>query len=816
MEKLLQDIFYGLRVLRKNIGFTAVAVWTLALGIGANTAVFSILNALFSVPLPVDDPDRVVIAYSRNQAQNLSQSPVSADDFLDWREQSRSFEHLIAAASASYNFAGQGEPVRVQAFSITSGFFPLMGRQLAVGRTFRPQDSDPGADKVAILSHSFWQQTFGADPGALGGQILLDGRKYTVIGVADQEFFFPSRNTSLWTPLTVQRGAAPRDSRSLFVMGRLNPGVSVEQAGAEMASITASLAQAYPGANQGWDANLQTLRDNLIRGSALALTVLYTAISFVLLIACANVANLLSARGASRQREIALRTALGAGRLRLVRQLLTESVVLALMGGCLGLLLGLWGMSVLKGMFNANPQLLTLTQAMRLDTGMFLHTAAISLLAGIAFGLFPALQTSKPDLQSTLQEGGRGSVGMGKHRLRNVLVMAQVALALALLSTSTLLVRATGQVWAVDPGFESENLLTLQISIPEASYPEDADSLHFYQRAVERLQALPGVSSATTASRFPVGLFSNNPTSRVTVEGNPASEEDKSASIIDVTVSPSYFETLGLPIVRGRGLADSDSRDSLPVAVVSKAFVERYWPDTEPLGKRFKVGPPDSERPWFTVVGVSQDMESLSPSLSQPQPTLPHAFIPLEQNPSRAVVLMLRTQLDPSGLAPAVRNAIWEIDPDQAVSDLLTMQARLEQQRVGSRTVLDILGALSAIALLLSGVGIYGVISYSVNQRRHTIGIRKALGAQPADVLKLVLKQGAVLAVIGLAIGTLLALGLNQVLSAQLPGLSGTGASGPLTYASMALLLLMVALSASYIPARRAMRVDPMVTLRCE
>ena len=815
MERLLQDLKYGARILWKSPVFAAVAVITLGLGIGANTAVFSILNALFQVPLLIDDPDRIVIIQGENQPQNLTQAPVSAPDFLDLRKQKQSFDYLVAGRAVSYNFAGKDEPMWLQAFQFSSGFLPLLGAQPAQGRGFQAADEETGAEAVVILSHSFWEQTFGADPSTVGQRILLDGRAHTIVGIANEGFFFPRQNIALWTPLVLNRAETPRDLRNLLVLERLKEGTPLARARSEMATIAGGLEETFPKTNKDWGISIQTLRENVVSGSSLALTILYTAISFVILIACANVAGLLVARAASREKEITLRTALGAGRRRLIRQLLTESLVLALLGGVLGLVLGIWWMQLLKAMLDVDPQLSVLTGGMQLDAGILAHTAGISLVAGILFGLVPALQISKTDLQSAMQQGGRGSgQGTESHRLRSLLVVVQVALALALLTTTTMFVRALGQVWATDPGFEIENLLTLQISLPEASYPEEQDSIHFFQQAVVELSELPGVLVATTASRFPVGLLNSSPTAQVTIEGAVDALPNKAPEIVDVVVSPSYLETLGLKIVRGRNLARSDNQDTLKVALVSEAFVQRYWPKTNPLGKRFKIGQLSQDPAWLTVIGVSEDLEDMNPGLGQPNPTLPHAFLPLAQNATRTTNFMLRTGLDPHQTITGVSSVIQEIDPNQAIANLMTMEQQLQQRRVGTQTVLRILGALSVIALLLAAVGIYGVISYLVSQRRHTIGIRLALGARPADVLWMVLKQGAVLASVGVLLGLVLALGLTQLIKSQLAGLSTTGATDPLTFGGMALLLLSVVLLATYLPARRAMRVDPVDTLR--
>ena len=765
----------------------------------------------------MDDPEKVTFVFSENLERGISQNNASMEDFLDWRDQSQSFEYLAAGTETAYNLAGSGEPVRITATSFSAGFFPLTGNSPILGRAFRPEENVSGAHRVTILGRSFWQQKFGGDPDILGREVLLDEEPYTVIGVAPDGLFFGNPNTSLWTPLVLERGQSERDDRSLAILGRLRSGVTVEQANAEMETIARRLEEAHADTNKGWTARVQTVRETLLSGSALAMIVLYGSISFVLLIACANVANLLLARAIVREKEIALRTSLGAGRGRVIRQLLTESVVLATVGGVLGLVIGVWGINVLRNMVAPDVNIGFLANIMKLNGWVLAHTMGLSLLAGIIFGMAPAIQISRTNLHDTLKEGGRGSGGGTRRRfLRSALVVSEVAMALALLSATGSLIRAFNHIYTADPGFNPENLLTLQVAVPEATYSEPQRVVAFYREALERLERIPGVDSAATTTTLPLTLFPGALTTPVTVEGLPDQDDDDTATIIDLVVSPSYFDTLEISIVEGRGFTEQDNEGTLRVAAVSNAMVRRYWPETSPLGRRFKLGTRSSKNPWLTVVGVTNDVQTQAHSLRTPRPVVPHVFLPHAQNPRRATSIALRTAVEPTGIAPAARQAIWEVDPDQPVDAILTMHQVVERIDTQNIFFLRILSGLAFIALVLAGVGIYGVISYSVNQRAHEIGIRMAMGARPRNILYLVVKQGALLAALGLPIGLAAAVVIVRLMGSQLEGLSLGNASGPFTFIGVSLVLLAVAQLASYIPARRAVRVDPVVTLRYE
>jgi putative ABC transport system permease protein len=812
-----RDMVYAFRMLQKNPGFTAVAVITLALGIGANTTVFSVVEAIFNFPLPVDDPQRVSFVFAQNLEHDIDQNATSVDDFLDWQEQSDSFEYLVAGTGRPYNVIGAGEPVRVRAFDVTAGFFPAIGAHLQMGRPFRQEESQPGGERVTVVSHSLWQQQFGGDPDVLGQSISLDGISHTVVGVTEEEFFFPNPNTALWTPLAVERGRASRDERTVLVLGRLKPGVTPDMATAEMRTIAKRIEDAHPDTNEGWSASVITIRDNMLSGAGFAMILLYGSITFVLLIACANVANLLLARATVREKEMALRSTLGAARFRVVRQLLTESVALSFVGGILGLLIGFWGMNILRNMVAPDVNIGFIADYMVLNSTMLFHTLTVSVLAGVLFGLVPALQISKPDLHDTLKEGGRGGSGGRRRRtLRNVLVVAQVALALALLGTAGALIRAFDHIYTADPGFDTKDLLTMRLTLPESDYGEPQQVVAFYREAAERLAQIPGVEAVATTTTLPLTLFPGATTSAVSIEGAQEEVDLSIPTAVDLVVGPSFFGAMKISLEQGRGITEGDDENTLPVAVVSQSMVRRYWAETDPIGRRFKLGVRESENPWLTVVGVTDDVQIHSHSLRFSDSATPIVFLPYAQNARREMSFALRTAVEPTSVAPSVRSAIWEVDPNQPVDDVMTMDQVLAQFDTQNLFFVRISTGLAVIALVLAGVGIYGVISYTVHHRAHEIGIRLALGAKPRSIVYLVLRQGLALTVIGLFLGLGGAVFIVRSMGSQLEGLNVSNAASPLTFMAVSLVLLVVAQFASYMPARRAIRVDPVETLRHE
>ncbi|HSF15781.1 MAG TPA: ABC transporter permease [Vicinamibacteria bacterium] len=814
---LWRDVNYGVRTLAKNPGFTAVALLAIVLAIGANTTVYSVVDALIHFPIPSDDPLHTALVFMENPPRGITEGGVSMDDFLDWRDSATSFEELVLTTQQSYNLVGTGEPTRVQALRVTAGFFATFGNPIRLGRPFRPEEDASGQDDVVVVSHSLWQQKFGGGRDVLGKTLSLDGRDFTVIGVASEDFFFPSRNTVLWTPLVLESGRTARDARNFFVLARLRRELSADEASTEMAEIARRLEAEFPDTNEGWTARVETLSDNLRSGTSLALTLLYGSITFVLLIACANVANLLIARATTREKEVALRRALGAGRIRLVRQLLTESVVLAGTGGFLGLGLGYVGMTLLRRSLAPDPNIGFITEFMGMNQNVLAHTGVVSILAGLIFGLVPAIQTSKSDLNTVLKQGGRtGGGGTRGNRVRNVLVVAEVALALTLLGTSGALIRAFMHLYKVHPGFDAENLLTFRLTLPERDYADPEEIVAFYREALDRIEAIPGVRSAASMTSLPLTLFPGAPGSRITIEGQVEEEDAEGATAVELVVSPSYFETMTIPIVQGRGFDERDDVDTLPVAVVSREAASRYWSGTDPIGARFKMGRADADTEWLTIVGVSGDVQSYSHSVRRPNLRPPNVFLPLSQSPRRANAIAIRTAVEPSSLSSRAREAIWSVDPRQPVDDVNTMGAVVARTDTQNLFFLRVLSTLSAIALLLAGVGIYAVIAYAVSQRSHEIGIRVALGARPSSILALVVSQGALFTLVGLVIGIAGAVAFVRFMGSQLEGIALANASGPLTFVVVSLVLLVVAQLASILPARRAASLDPLVTLRGE
>jgi len=817
LNALGRDVLYALRVLKKDLGFTAVAVLTIALGVGANTTVFSVVEAILTFPFPVSRPDRVVFIYGENPSRNQRREGVSADDFLDWRAQARAFEHMVAISFRSYNARARGEAVRVPAAQVSEGYFALMDRPLTLGRAFLPEETEPGRDRVAVLSHAFWQKELGGSRDVAGQNLTLDGESYTIVGVAAENFFFPARNTALWTPLVLEAGRSERDDRSLFAVGRLREGTTPAEASVEMATIAARIAQAYPKTNEGWTSRAIAVRDDINSSAGFAMVVLYGSITAVLLIACANVANLLLSRSTVREKEIALRAALGAGRARVVRQLLTESLVLALAGGGLGLLIGIGGMRYLAAMVAPDPNIGFLAEDMELSVLVLAHTLAISTLSGLLFGVVPAIRGSKADLDAVLKEGARGGSGGARHHLlRNGLVVSQFALALALLSAAGTLLWAFDRIHTADPGFNPKGLLTFRIALPETTYGTPQQVASFERDALDALSRLPGVKSVGATTALPLTVRPAQRTARVVAEGVSENDQDRTANAIHSVVSPSFFETLEISLLSGRRLTDQDAEASQPVAVVTPALAKLYWRGVDPLGRRLKLVAPGMETPWLTVVGVVPDVRTVSHSLRYIGDEIPQVFVPYAQQPRGMFAVAVRTEGNPVDFAPLTRRTLAGIDVNLPLDDVATLEQVVGRIDTQNRFFVRILSGLALIALALAGVGVYGVVSYSVHRRTREIGIRMALGAEPGSVLRVVLKQGAVLAGIGFVLGLGFAIAIVRFLASELAGLGASNAAGPLTFAVVSIVLLCVAQVASFIPARRAVRVDPVTALRTE
>jgi putative ABC transport system permease protein len=820
MDTLWQDLRFGVRMLIKSPGVTAVAVLTLALGIGANTAIFSVVNAVLLRPLPYEQSDRLVFLYERGTQMDMS---ISYPNFTDWRTQNRVFEKIGVYNRASYNLTGVGDAERLRAGQVSADLFAALRVQAAMGRVFTNDEDKPGAAPVVVLSHGLWERRFGADPQILNRTITLNGRPYTVIGIMPRGFLFPSR-VEMWVPVGQLSGDPDWQQRGnhpgLYGVARLNPGVTIEQARADMDTIAVNLEKQYPDTNQGNRIAITPLLEIFVQDVRRALWVLLGAVGFVLLIACANVANLLLARAAARQREMAVRVALGASRRRIAGQMLTESVLLALPGGGFGLLLAQWGIDLILAI---NPDSIPRAREVNVDGRVLVFTLAVALLTGIIFGLVPALHASKPDLHNTLKEAGRGST-RGRHWIRQGLVVAEVALTLVLLAGAGLLVRSFYHLLQVNPGFAYENVLSFSISLPERrGSPEQR--INFYQQVTENLRALPGVTSVGLSSGLPLG--NNGWQTSFVVEGRPQPPPSQTPLMEACLASPDYFRTMGIPLLKGRFFTEQDNRSHLTeaatrglrederfgaganVVIIDEEFARRYWSNEDAVGKRIRWGT-DPRSPVLTVVGIvgRVKMDGLGANSNRVQ-----GYFPFLQLPFAGMVVTIKGAMEPEQMIAAARQQVRSIDPNQPIYDIRTMAQIRSESIAPERLNLTLLGIFAAVALVLALVGLYGVMSYSVTERTHEMGIRMALGAQTGDVLKLVVGQGMKLAVSGVAVGLVGAFALTRLMARLLFGVSATDLS---TFTGVAVLLVMVALLACYVPARRATRVDPMVALRYE
>jgi len=802
----MSDIRYAFRNLLRRPAFTIIAVVTLALGIGANTAIFSAIYALLLKPLPWPELDRVVAIWDKSPSRGYEHNEVTMANYLDWQAQNQSFEQLALYNWWNVNLSGGDIPERVQGFTVTANYLDTLGVKPIMGRNFSPEENQPGKNKVAIISYNLWQRHFGGDPNILNKTITTNGLVITIVGVLPEHFNYP-KGGEIYAPLELtQRVVQNRRLHTYYVVGRLKPGVSIKTAQSDIDNITARLEQQYPDNNKGWGATVIPIVADTVRAYDTVLWVVMAAVAFVLLIACANVANLMLARASGRQREIALRTALGASRWRIIRQLLTESVIVALIGGVVGILVAFWGLDALRA---ANPG-----DAARFAPGWYqlglnftvlAFTIGLSLFCGIVFGLAPALQVSKPNLNDALKEGSRQTSGRG-HGLRSSLVVFEIAVSLMLLVGAGLAARTFLALLKTDPGFNPDNLLTMGLVLPSAKYNDEPKIQAFYTDLMQRVKSMPGVESAAAVNFLPLG--GSNASDGYLVEGEPEPSPDQENLARYRVCTPDYFQTMGIRVVKGRSFTEYDKADAPKVVIVNEALARKHWPNGDAVGKRIKsYGPPD-KAPWYEIVGVVQDVKH-----ELNIPVTPEFYFPYAQDVWNSMVVVAKTKANPASLAGALRQQVWAIDKDQAVFDVHTMQ-EVRAISVGMYSSGSImLGIFAGVALLLASIGIYGVMAFAVTQRTQEIGIRMALGAGRRDVLKLIFKHGMKLALFGIAIGLLGSWGLTRFMKGLLFGVAPTDV---LTFSLVSLSLLITAFLACYLPARRATKVDPLVALRYE
>ena len=816
----MNDFRFAFRQLLKNPGFTAVAVLTLALGIGANTAIFSVVNAVLLKALPYQEPERIVMLWTDNPSMNLGfhELPPTPLDLLDWRNLAQSFEQIAAFKTKLGDLSEQGEPERVGGVQVTANFFSLLGVQPMFGRVFSTDEDQPGKDKVAIISHGLWQRRFGGDANIIGQFITLNHERWAIIGVMPPGFSFPRgaempagyalmAQTDVWLPYA----AGPEywrssDSREFIAMGRLKSGVTLARAQVEMTSIAQRQAEAYPKTHAGWTVHLRPLALQVAGKTRPLLLILLGAVAFVLLIACANVANLLLCRSAARRKEMAVRAAIGAGRGRIIRQLLTESVLVALLGGGIGLLLGGWGVRVILAFSPPNIPRLDETT---LDGRVFLFSLFVSLATGIIFGLAPAWQATKFNLSEALNADSRSGTAAGRHRTHGLLVIVEVALAVILLTGAALMVQSLAHLQAVDPGFKPQRVAAFDVGLNGANYDHPTRWRQFYRHALERLRNIRGVRAAAAISNLPLGEVES--LSFFFVEGTPPPSAGKAPLVEDRKITPGYFATMGVSLLRGRDFTDNDATGQPNVCIINDTLARKFFSGADPIGKRLKMTRTDEpERPWFIIVGVAGDVRSYGLEV-KPRPQI---YTTVEQNTDNYTTLIVRADTLPARpLEEAIRAEMKSLDPTLPLANFRTMESLVSNALARPRFSTFLLGLFAAKALALTMVGLYGVVAYAVNQRTREIGIRMALGASQRRILALVVRQGMFPALLGQAIGVAGALALTRLLSNQLYEVKP---ADPLTFLCVITVLLLVALAACFLPARRAAKVDPMVALRAE
>jgi putative ABC transport system permease protein len=813
IDNLLQDLRYGLRMLRKSPGFTAIAILTLALGIGANTAIFSFVYGVLLAPLPYHDASRLVVL--NETTPRVGTVSVSYPNFADWRTQSRSFSEMAYVEQVSFNLAGAtvSQPENIQGDSVSSNFLSMLGVRPFLGRDFVPAEGNSGTQRVLLLGYQLWQSHFGADPNVVGRSIALDGNDFVIVGVLPPDYRSLDK-TDVMLPLGVwttnNSAASSRGNRGdSTVVARLAQGTSFAQARAEMDGIASRLAEEYPEENDQFGVQLRPIRDAFAGNLRTEILVLFAAVMFVLLIASANVANLFLVRGAARTKEIALRMAFGASRSRIIRQLLTESFVLAFLGGALGLALAFAGIRLIARLI---PPDALMGATVELNGAVLLFTAGVVVLAAVVFGMAPAMHSAKRDVQDELKEGGRtATVGAAQNRLRGILAVAEISLALVLLAGAGLMLKSLYRLINVNPGFRPDRVLTMEMYLSSQRYSKDPAVLGFWRQVLDGVRALPGVESAALGNHIP--LTDSHGRTDITIEGMELPKPGSFPHPDTHAVSVDYVRTLGMVLERGRTFTDADTETTPLVALVNDKLARQFWPNEDPIGKRFMWGRfnPASKTPpqWVTVVGVVGDTKMYGLA----NPSRLEVYSPMEQNVEGDMDLLVKSQLDPSALTSEIRGVVAGVDKDQSIFAIATMNKVISDGVSTPRLALVLLGLFSALALILATIGIYGVISYSVAQRTHEIGVRMTLGAQRADILRLVLGQGGKIAIVGIVIGMVAAFALTRLMSGLLFSVS---AGDPATFAAVAALLALVAIVACYIPARRAIRVDPMIALRYE
>src|SRR5215213_918087 len=800
MENLIKDLRYGIRSFLKRPGFLVIAVSTLALGIGATTAMFTVVNSVLLRPLQFPEPERIVLFDGFNPRQGITESNLSVPDIVDWQKQSQSFEQIAAFFSGGAFLSTGDETERVRATDVSAEFFPLFKTNAISGRTLQADDMQPGRDPVVVISHALWQRRFGGT-NVVNTKVMLDGKATTIAGIMPAGFTYPY-DSEMWTPLPLKPAGEPRDNRYLNVVTRLKPGVSLSQAQTEMDIINQRLAQNYVETNSGWGVHLIELRERLVGELKTSLWILLSAVAFVLLIACANVANLLLARAASRQKEIALRTALGASRMRVIRQLLTESLLLSLVSGVLGLALSLWLIKLLIALTPPNTPRLN---EIAINWQVFGFTLSVTVLAGLLFGLLRAVQISRPNLNEALKDSGqRGSDTGGRNRAGGLLIVSEIALSFVLLAGAGLLIKSFLHLREINPGFNPDNVLTMRLGVPWKKYAQGEPRAQIFKQLVDQVKATPGVQSAGATLSLPLGGDTFNVGRNLVLEGHPMTPDEQSNAMY-LAITPDYFQTLQIPLKAGRTFTEQDNLQNTKVVIVNETMARRLWPGESPIGRRFTIW--RDEKFPREVVGVVGDTKGALDKEPGHQ-----MYVPYAQDPTwGSLSLVVRTPGEPAAVAGAVRAAIRAVDKGVVNYNSRTMNDVVSNSAASRRVPMLLLSAFAGVAMLLAMLGIYGVTSYYVTQRTHEIGVRMALGAQIVDVLKLVLRRAVLLAVMGIGIGIVGAIALTRYLTTLLFGVKPVDV---LTFVGVALVLMVVVLVACLVPARRAARIDPLEALK--